>query len=1091
MNLLLVLTLITAGGAYLASRVPNQEDMVNTFREAQRFYAEGAYDQAITKYEAVLHVRSRALEVESIRVAVAEEEYPVQEAAHYQIGNSFSKLYAGFAQQAEEEDNHARRDQLRRQADEAFAATVVAFQQVIERSTSEVLKVQAYGRLIDLNFKAGKFPEVIDAADSLVTAYPDHPQVIVGYYNTGWALYEMREYDRAITAFEGLLARFPTGYQADRSLFQIGECYLETGRYERAIDSYRQLITRQNIENLTEVDLRRIQREKIAGLVNETALELAAKAQIRVGTCYVRWGRYDEGLDAYRQVVTLFGSERKLVEEAYLRIADLHKARGDLDAGIRTYREAIDQSSDPTLRARIQFSLAENFFSQARYLEAVREYETYLDGFADIAGVAGFPEGRARYRIGSAYQQLADGEEARNGPGAGRPWLRRAIAQYDTLCMDETSSYFLDARFNRALAYQSLGSEKTGSEITADLAEREYRAIIAEAAGRSHAPRALLQLGELYFDRGRYGEAAASAQQLLDNHADSDYVDAARMRLALSHQAVADLDAAVTAFLAVSETSSLYARARLGAGHSLVNAGRFDLAASVLEAGLARAGEADQRASFNYLLGQAWSGLNDNTRAVAYFSTALAHSAGIELEEALRFSRGNAAFVTGQYGLAEEDFRWIIQNVLDQGKVRSAKDALALVYLKQNRGSEAVMTLAALAAEARTPEEQAALLTRVMDLHYEEDNFPETIRVARQLLGLQFDDALAPGQQYGRREKAYFLVGDALSRMGRSAEAAEVFQEALRSYPASLFATDMRLTLGVHLFDQGELDRAKQVFTGLAAGDLRPDQRLMVGFYLANAHYSLREFGDARTMFQELLRDFPQARALPDILFGLAESHYQSGEFEAAIPYYSRIVSEFAGDTTADDSQYNLAWCLLELKREAEAMAAFRTLLDTYPQSDFAAAAQFTLADDAYNRGAYEEAMLAYELVQARFADDPVAAQVPRILSEIEEAIAYKHYEQAVALMDSAEAVERGATQKQYFERAVSSFQDISSRYPGTESAIGALSNMGVCLEGLGKWRDAVEIYDQVIEMYEEKRASKEVFQFAKAHRDWIVSTRL
>ena len=1086
MNLLLVLTLITAGGAYLASRVPNQEDMVNTFREAQRFYAEGAYDQAITRYEAVLHVRSRALEVESIRVAVGEEEYPVQEAAHYQIGNSFSKLYDGFARQAEEEDDQARRDRLQLQADEAFAATVVAFQQVIERSTSEVLKVQAYGRLIDLNFKAGKFPEVIDAANALVTAYPDHPQVIVGYYNTGWALYEMREYDRAISAFEGLLARFPTGYQADRSLFQIGECYLETGRYERAIDSYRQLISRQNIENLTEVDLRRIQREKIAGLVNETALELAAKAQIRVGTCYVRWGRYDEGLDAYRQVVALFGSERKLVEEAYLRIADLHKERGDLDAGIRTYREAIDQSSDRTLRARIQYALAENFFSQARYLEAVREYETYLDGFADIAGVAGFPEGRVRYRIGSAYQQQADGEEARNGPGAGRPWLRRAIAQYDTLCMDETSSYFLDARFNRALAYQSLGSERT-----ADLAEREYRAIVAEAAGRSHAPRALLQLGELCFDRGRYGEAAASAQQLLDNHADSDYVDAARMRLALSHQAVADLDAAVTAFLAVSETSSLYARARLGAGHSLVNAGRFDRAASVLETGLARAGEDDQPASFNYLLGQACSGLNDNVRAVTYFSAALAHPIGIELEEALRFSRGNAAFVTGQYGLAEEDFRWIIRNVQDQGKVRSAKDALALVYLKQDRGSEAVKTLAALAAEARTPEEQAALLTRVMDLHYEEDNFPETIGVARQLLDLQFDDALAPGQQYGRREKAYFLFGDALSRMGRSAEAAEVFQDALRSYPASLFATDMRLTLGVHLFDQGELDRARQIFAGLAAADLRPDQRLMVGFYLANSHYSLREFGDARTMFQELLRGFPRARALPDILFGLAESHYQSGEFEAAIPYYSRIVSEFPDDTTADDSQYNLAWCLLELKREAEAMAAFRNLLEIYPRSDFAAAAQFTLADDAYNRQSYEEAMLAYELVRARFPEDPVAAQVPRILSEIEEAIAFEHYEQAVALMDSAEAVEKGAVRKQYFERAVSSFRDISSRYPGTESAIGALSNMGVCLEGLGKWRDAVEIYDQVIEMYEDKRASKEVFQFAKAHRDWIVSTRL
>ena len=50
---------------------------------------------------------------------------------------------------------------------------------------------------------------------------------------------------------------------------------------------------------------------------------------------------------------------------------------------------------------------------------------------------------------------------------------------------------------------------------------------------------------------------------------------------------------------------------------------------------------------------------------------------------------------------------------------------------------------------------------------------------------------------------------------------------------------------------------------------------------------------------------------------------------------------------------------------------------------------------------------------------------------------------------------------------------------------------MGVCLEGLRQWRDAIAVYDQVIEMYEEKRASKEVFQFVEAHKNWIVTTRL
>ena len=1082
MNLFLLLTVLTAGGTYIASRVPNQEDMVNSFQEAQRFYAEGAYDQAIAQYEAVTQVRSRALDASGILVSVGEDEFPLQEAADYQIGNSHSKVYEELTQQAGDESDGVRRGQLAVLADSAFAATVRAFEQVIAHSTNEVLIIQAYGRLIDLNFKAKKFPEVIEASDALVAAYPDAPQVIVGYYNTGWALYEMKDYDGAIAAFRALLVRFPSGYQADRSLFQIGECYLETGRYELAIDTYRELIDRQQIENLTEVELRRIQREKIAGLVDETALELAAKAQIRVGTCYSRLGRYAEGLDAYRQVITLFASERKLVEEAYLRMADLHREQGDFEASVSTYREAIAQSTNRTLRARIQYALAESFFSHTWYAQAIREYRTYLDGYGDIATGAGFSQGRARYRIGSAYQQLA--ETAEGGSSSNREWLNLAIAQYDTLCADERSSYFLDARFNRALAYQSLG---TGSAM--DFAEAEF-GVILEGEDEGYTQRALVQLGELHFDRGQYERAGQRSQQLLDDYPYSEYVDKAYMRRALSYQAVADLDSAVPAFLGVPESSPLFARARLGGGHSLLNERRFSEAAEVLETGLPRANDDTQRGSFNYLLGQAYSGQGDFSTALTRFSSAFEFPVGAQLQEALRFSRGNAAFAVEAYDVAEEDFNWIVEHVDDPEKVRSAKDALALVYLKQNRGTDAVRTLADMAADTKNPEEQAILLSRVMDLHYEEDNYPETIAVARQLIDLEFDDVLSSGQVYGRKEKAYFLIGDALARLDRSAEAAAIFQTALERYPESFFATDMRLTLGVHYFDQGELDQAKQVFADLSEAELDRDHRMMVRFYLANTQYSLREFSDARASFDYLFREYPQASVLPDILFGLAESHYQLGEFESAIGHYEHILASYLRDSTADRSQYNMAWCLIELKREEEAMVAFRTLLERYPQSEFAPSAQFTLADEAYNRQSYEEALEGYLLVQERYPDDPVAAQVPRLVAEIKEAVAYEHYELALALMDSADA-STGVSQKEYFERAVTAFKDISERYPGTESELGALSNMGVCLEGLRQWRDAVEVYDQVIAMYEDKRASKEVFQFVKAHKDWIVTTRL
>ena len=1081
MNLVLVLALATVLGTQFAARTPNRDDLVASFRDAQAFYAEGAYDQAIVRYEEVLQVRSRLLDIQKISVSVGAESFPVLEAANYQIGNAYSKLFTDFSRFAAEARDPERREDLQAQADSAFARSVRAFRQVSETAANQVLRVQAFGRLVDLYFEAGRYPEVIEAADAMIAAYPGDPRAVGGYYNRGWAFYEMQDYIRAIAAFKELLELYPTGYQADRSLFQIGESYQEQGEYLQAIEHYRRLVKGQRIEELTEEQLNQMRREKLAGLVDETALELAAKAEIRVGNCFTKLGQYDEGVAAYRRVIALFSTERRLVEEAYLRMADLYQEQGDLAAALQTYREAIDQSTDRTLRARIQYALAERLFARSQYEQAIQEYRIYLRGYGDIAGGAGFSLGRVRYRIGSAYQQMAQARLGEDDRAGASDLLNRAIAQYDTVLSDEGSPYGLDARFNRALAHQSQGGQEALNR-----AQSTFAAIVEEGRDQGYVQRALVQLGELHYGRGEYETAAQRAQQLLDRFPESDYADDAYMRLALARQALGDPDEAIEAFLAVAPESSHFARARLGSGHTLVTQGQLAEAVPVLTAGLERADD-DQCASFHYLLGQAHNGEGAYQQSIDHFSQALDHARGGKLEEALRFSRGNTAFVVENYALAEEDFRWIIDHVEDPEKVRSAENALSLSYLKQDRGGEAIQVLDDMVTNAETPEEQAEILGRMMDLYYERDDYEQTVRFARRVLGLSFADELGPGQTILLKERAYFVLGDALSRLGRKDEAAEVFGRALDQYPESEFATDMRLALGIHYFDRDQLDRAKEVFGALGQTRLEPDQDLLVRFYLANAHYSMREFKDSQREFLGLLSDYPRARELPDMLFGAAESYYQLGEFAAALDLYDRILAEFPAETAADNSQYNKAWCLIELKRNEEAMEAMAELVRRYPESEFAASAQFTLGDYAYNRQAYQEAIDAYNKVREHYADAPVAEQVPRLIAELEESVAYEFYERGLALMDSADVTK----EQRYFEEAIEVFKEVMERYPETESALGSLSNLGVCLEGLNKWQDAVEVYDQIIGLYEDKRASREAFQFAKSHRDWIVSTRL
>ncbi|MBQ43612.1 MAG: hypothetical protein CME15_14270 [Gemmatimonadetes bacterium] len=1074
--------ILTIGGAHFSFKIPSEVEMVDSFGEAQRFYAEGAYDQAIEGYLQVSQIRSRILDAQSIQVTVGEETYPVQEAAIYQIGNAQGKLYVDYARFSDEARSSGRRAEYRVLADTAFAASARAFQGIIDDATSEVLRGRAHGRLVELYFSAEAYPRVIEASKRLIAVDPYGVDAIVAYYNTGWAHYEMREYEQAIEAFSTLVEQYPTGYQSDRSLFQIGEAYLEMGEYLEAIDHYAQLVKRQHIADLTEEELKRMKREKLAGLVDETALEMAAKAEIRIGTCYARLGRFEDGVATYTRVIELFSTEARLVEEAYLQMAELYQRQGDDDAAERTYRRAIDQSSDRILKARIQYKLAERLVEQAQFAKAVQEYRIYLRGYGDVAQMAGFPEGRVRSRIGSAYHKLAERTIEESGPGsAGDDLLVRAIAQYDTLTSDENSPYALDARYHRALALQALATDESTNR-----AREEFEAIIGSSAEAQYVQGSLIKLSELHHSRGRYELAARRAQQILDSFPQSHFRGDAYWSLAQSLRAQEQHEKAVQAFLSVSQDSPLFARARLNAGHVLVTRLQHQRAIQVLESGLER-GTSEQLGSFHYLLGQAHSGLKQYGEAVDHFTRGLAHAADASLEEELRFSRGNTSLLLEDYDQGETDFRWVVANHSDSQKVKYARDALYISFMTQNRGADAIRLLDEMLENTQSSEEQAELLSRIADLYYDRDDYEQTADLAARLLALDFADGTTAERPYTLRDKSYFLWGDVLLRLKRPQDAADKFQEALEVNPDSYFATTMRLNLATHYFAEGELERAQVIFLALREVDLDAQQDLLVDFYLANTHYSLREFSESRSVFRQLLVRHPRSEELQDILFGLGESHYQLGEFQEAIQNYRLLLTQFPTGIAADDAQYNMAWSLIELQQEEQAMTAFGRLLKRYPDSEFAASAQFTFGDHAYNRGDYEAAAEAYRTVQEKYSDAPVAKQVPRLLSELGEAIAYQEYEIGLALMDSADATQNA----EYFREAAKVFDKVQERFPGTESEIGALSNMGVCLEGLGEWREAVEVYEQVIGLYEEQRATKEAFQFAKSHRDWIVSTRL
>ena len=176
------------------------------------------------------------------------------------------------------------------------------------------------------------------------------------------------------------------------------------------------------------------------------------------------------------------------------------------------------------------------------------------------------------------------------------------------------------------------------------------------------------------------------------------------------------------------------------------------------------------------------------------------------------------------------------------------------------------------------------------------------------------------------------------------------------------------------------------------------------------------------------------------------------------------------------------------MKQEEEALAAFQQLSEDYPDSPLAANAQFTIGDYFYNNTKYEESLQAYQEVVRRFPDSDVAKKVPDILGDLREVVAYLQYSEIEAVFVAALADQ----DPEKFRQAIDGFSRIAQEYPGPESEIGALSNMGVSYESLGEWKKAVEVYDKVLSRFADVDAERyEAYRFAKMHKEWVEESRL
>ncbi len=96
-------------------------------------------------------------------------------------------------------------------------------------------------------------------------------------------------------------------------------------------------------------------------------------------------------------------------------------------------------------------------------------------------------------------------------------------------------------------------------------------------------------------------------------------------------------------------------------------------------------------------------------------------------------------------------------------------------------------------------------------------------------------------------------------------------------------------------------------------------------------------------------------------LYGDAMSQYEWGDYDQAMAAFEEIIAQYPASDLADDVQYMLGQCYVQLERYDDVIFAFYTAAYKYPQSNRADDALIALAGHLYSQDYMPQALDAYE----------------------------------------------------------------------------------------------------------------------------------
>jgi len=1033
--------------------IPTPQEFKNAFQSGQNYFVSRDYKNAIRMYDYILYTESKFVNEDSIKVGILNNEYiiSVRAAATYMKANAFKQLnYSDSA--------------------------IYYFRLVSLRKDEPRLAALAQFQIYDIYYKLGRFDEAIDEAFKLFIKFPDDKKSEQALYDIGWAYRELNKLDSSSVIFHKLLEKYPATEYYARALYQIAQNYFDLGNYEAALEHWLELINKFQPEIFTKKDWEKIElrAEKERRLfevtegrdVETTDLELVAKAYIKIGDSHRKLNNYETAISYYRKIITTFTLIPSLQEVAWIKIAEYTREEKGIDEAIAIYRDAIDQNfQNKKLQAKFQYKIAETYQNARLFSRAAEEYDIYIYSYESVAEAIDFSVDKAKLAVILNYYNAKD--------------FSKAIAHCDSFITKYSYSDLVPTVFNIKASSQNFVGDYEGAKKTLETLIRNF-------PNSDEVHNAKVQLGFTYYKLSNFTQALEIIDEVLKN-------DEARKKIDTSEAyyyrliTLADsklYDEAIATFEKINFFSPYYPGAVNKICKIYSARSEFDSGEKFLQNILILAEERKDTLNiindiyFNFA--DLYINKGDYQLTLDYLNKILSDTTIFSKRETfalqVKYIRGIINYQVENYSKAIEDLEFVLNNQLFNNvfaqNVDNAFEKLALSYAKTGNLDKGVAIFQNLINQTKNELQIGKYYSILSTVYFEGSKFKESIDYANKSLAISGLDTATIIINYLNLANSYKELGD-LKRAG------DLLFEASTKFPTAPEIQDILFQLAALYYDNQEYEQAIKIFNRYLAQYPDGVHKKDAIMFKAYAQYEIGDWQNAYNTMKTFVSLYPQDPKSPDMQYYAGECMFNSRKFEQAIKEYQLTYRRYPKSELAAAAMYNEAWCYYELQKPENMIETFKLLAQRFPNSEYAPHGLYTIGDYYYNIKDYQNAATYYSELKKKYPNYEKISEVDELLYDLSQINSYLEYEKAMKYFD-----------ERNYEKAIEELMKVLKKYPDASVAVGCRVNIAASYEMLGKNKEAIKWYEEVIRLYENSKDENEraAYLFAKEHKDWLES---